>query len=190
MATVLFFIESLYTVFLKIKHHLPLSMCFTFIGLLTLLLPNNLKLPGNEANYGQYHNGKQYFVWDIWAMCMNCYDPTTNPNQRQALTGISREAYSYSHELPCKAVTFPLYRAAWCVHSELDRLMIVIKPNYSSAVVNTAERWLRWNPDGLPPGATHFGTGLHGVSPTCNPHPPQLLFSGQNIPFPQVGLQD
>lgn len=74
--------------FSKIKHHLPLSMCFTFIGLLTLLLSNNLKLPGNEANYGQYHNGKQYFIWDIWAMCMNCYDPSTNPTQRQALAGI------------------------------------------------------------------------------------------------------
>lgn len=121
-------------------------MCFTFIGLLALLLSNNLKLPGNEANYGQYHNGKQYFIWDIWAMCMNRYDPTTNPTQRQALAGISQEAYSYSHEPTRKAVAFLLYRSAWSVHLELDLLMIVIKTNYSSAVVKDAERWLQWNP--------------------------------------------
>lgn len=69
---VLFFIKSLYTFFFsKVKHHLLLSMFLTFIGLLTFLLSNNLKLPGNEANYGQYHNGKEYFIWGIWAMCTN-----------------------------------------------------------------------------------------------------------------------
>lgn len=70
---VLFFIKSLYTFFFfpKVKHHLLLSMFLTFIGLLTFLLSNNLKLPGNEANYGQYHNGKEYFIWGIWAMYMN-----------------------------------------------------------------------------------------------------------------------
>lgn len=73
-------------------------------------------------------------------MCMNRYDPTTNPTQRQALAGISREAYSYSQELTCKAVTFLLYRSAWCVHSERDLLMIVIKTNYSSAVFNATEQ--------------------------------------------------
>lgn len=60
-------------------------------------------------------------------MCMNCYDPTTNPTQRQALAGIFREAYVYSHELTHKAVTFLLYRSASSEHSELDLLTIVIK---------------------------------------------------------------
>lgn len=73
-------------------------------------------------------------------MCMNRYDPATNPTQRQALAGISQEAYSYSHEPTRKAVAFLLYRSAWSVHLELDLLMIVIKTNYSSAVVKDAER--------------------------------------------------
>lgn len=60
-------------------------------------------------------------------MCMNCYDPTTNPTQRQALAGISWEAHIYSHELTHKAVTFLLYRPAWSVRSELPLLTIVIK---------------------------------------------------------------
>ena len=121
-------------------------------------------------------------------MCMNRYNPTTNPTQRQALAGISQEAYSYSYELTHKAVTFLLYRSAWSVHSELDHLTIVIKTNHSSAVVNTTERWLQWNPGGFTPGAKHSGTGLYSVSLACNPRPPQLLFSGQNLPFPPGGF--
>jgi len=73
-------------------------------------------------------------------MCMSRYDPATNPTQRQALTGISWEAYSYSHELTRKAATLLLHRSAWSVHSELHLLTTVIKANYSSAVVNAAEQ--------------------------------------------------
>lgn len=57
---VLFCVKSLYTIFFfKVKHLPPLNIFLTFIGLLTFLLSNNLKLPSNEANYGQYHNGKE-----------------------------------------------------------------------------------------------------------------------------------
>lgn len=80
---VLFCIKSSYTIFFpKVKHPPPLSMFLTFIGLLTFLLSNNLKLPSNEANYGQYHNGKEYFIWDIWAMCMNRLWSNHQPNPK------------------------------------------------------------------------------------------------------------
>lgn len=74
-------------------------------------------------------------------MCMNAYDPIMNPTHRQALAGISREAYSYSHKLTRKAVTLLLYVSAQTVHSELDRL--TIKHSYSSAVVDATKRQLR-----------------------------------------------